>query len=352
MSQKNINVGTVANDGTGDTIRGAFTNVNANFTEVYSNVDYLFYTVPSAYDKANSVDVLAHNIGASGNNWAMRYANTVGDASNSRIDATDSNLASVAISANAWSSAYTNTVGLSANTYAGVMSNSVNSVVSVVAVSSNAYTDLVGASVNSAVSIGLAAANTWSNTLANVAATNFAVAINADRVFMNASFQASNNWSNVTFQTIANGSASFARANQAFILANNSFQNTTGTLVGSLTVQGFLQDFLGPVREKRNITIDSNSVVQAGDIVIMANNNSNPITISIDNDGKFLYVPNTGSKVEVYRIGTGDVTIAANDAFVTILSSNNWANISNQYRSVDVVKIRANTWMITGDLTA
>jgi hypothetical protein len=351
MSQKNINVGTVANDGTGDTIRGAFTNVNANFTEVYSNVDYLFYTVPSAYDKANSVDVLAHNIGASGNNWAMRYANTIGDASNSRIDATNSDLASVALSANIYSVSYTNSAVLSANSYAGYMSNSVNVVVAVVAASANDYADLVGASVNNGITIGLAGANSWANITSNVVETNLNATLAGDRVYNNTSFAASNNWSNNTFQTITNGVAAFAKANQAFNLANNSFQNTTGTLAGSLTVQGFLSDFLGPVREKRNITVDSTAIVQAGDIVIMANN-TGAINISIDNDGNFIYAPNTGSKVEVYRIGTGDVTITANDAFVTILSSNNWANISNQYRSVDVVKIKANTWLVTGDLKA
>lgn len=38
MAQQTINVGTVANDGTGDTIRGAMTKVNANFTELYNVV--------------------------------------------------------------------------------------------------------------------------------------------------------------------------------------------------------------------------------------------------------------------------------------------------------------------------
>ena len=38
MAQININTGSVANDGTGDTIRQAFTSVNSNFTELYSNM--------------------------------------------------------------------------------------------------------------------------------------------------------------------------------------------------------------------------------------------------------------------------------------------------------------------------
>ena len=37
MAQQNINVGTVANDGTGDALRDAFVKVNSNFTELYSN---------------------------------------------------------------------------------------------------------------------------------------------------------------------------------------------------------------------------------------------------------------------------------------------------------------------------
>ena len=38
MSQQIINVGSVANDGTGDAIRTSFTKVNQNFQELYGNV--------------------------------------------------------------------------------------------------------------------------------------------------------------------------------------------------------------------------------------------------------------------------------------------------------------------------
>lgn len=38
MTQQTINIGTVANDNTGDTLRTAFLKVNENFTEVYSNI--------------------------------------------------------------------------------------------------------------------------------------------------------------------------------------------------------------------------------------------------------------------------------------------------------------------------
>jgi hypothetical protein len=38
MAQQQINIGASANDGTGDTIRDAFSKVNENFSEVYSNI--------------------------------------------------------------------------------------------------------------------------------------------------------------------------------------------------------------------------------------------------------------------------------------------------------------------------
>ena len=58
MAQKIINIGSVANDGTGDTIRGAFTNVNANFTEVYNTV----IETGIAFDTANAAFAVANNI--------------------------------------------------------------------------------------------------------------------------------------------------------------------------------------------------------------------------------------------------------------------------------------------------
>ena len=39
MAKQTINVGTTANDGTGDTLRASFIKVNDNFTEVYNNAN-------------------------------------------------------------------------------------------------------------------------------------------------------------------------------------------------------------------------------------------------------------------------------------------------------------------------
>jgi hypothetical protein len=37
MAKQTINIGTTANDGTGDSIRAAFNKANANFTELYAD---------------------------------------------------------------------------------------------------------------------------------------------------------------------------------------------------------------------------------------------------------------------------------------------------------------------------
>jgi hypothetical protein len=41
MTQQTINLGTYANDGTGDDLRTAFTKVNANFTDLYTTISNL-----------------------------------------------------------------------------------------------------------------------------------------------------------------------------------------------------------------------------------------------------------------------------------------------------------------------
>jgi len=51
MTQLTINLGTTANDGTGDPLRTAFTKINSNFTDVYTQIGVLqsnsSLTIPS-----------------------------------------------------------------------------------------------------------------------------------------------------------------------------------------------------------------------------------------------------------------------------------------------------------------
>lgn len=308
MAQKIINVGTVANDGTGDTIRGAFTNVNANFTEVYSNIAIAipaFATANAAFAETNSVNSLLQTAAVSAN----LYSTGVGAAGNAYM-------LSITTSGNA----YTVTVGAASNTWANTFATDVGT-------AGNIYTSILAA--NNAVG-----ANAWAN----------AVGV------------ASNNWSLSTFTTLSNSAVIFNTANAAFGKSNTAFQNTTGTFSGNLNISGTATslggffDVIGAVREKATFVVNSNNDLVASRSVIIANN-SNTIFLSIPDDSKFIQEANIGSTIEVYQRGTGSTKIIANNG-VTILSSNNWANIAGQYLSVTAVKVQSNTWILTGNLKA
>ena len=320
MAQKTINVGTVANDGTGDTIRGAFTNVNANFTEVYGNIVTLtaavssidssqnaaissaYNTTNAAFDKANSANLLAYNVGINSN----LFSTSVGSAGN----------------------AYAMSVGAAANAYATAMDTAGNNYTNSVGLAGNNYASILAAN-------NAAGANAWANT---VVLTTYS-------------------WANSTFSTVANTSIVYNTANASFVKANAALANTTGTFAGNLnftgavtTTVGFF-DGLGPIREKTFAPVLSNAIVQVSQTVIVANN-SNTVHIKIPDDNNFVVAANDGTRIDIYQLGSGNTKIVANDAAVTVYSSNNWANIAGQYLTASVVKVSPNTWILTGSLKA
>lgn len=312
MSQKIINVGTVANDGTGDTIRGAFTNVNANFTEVYSNISTLEATVASidsdqnaaisvvyttannAFDAANAANVLATDVGVNAN----LYSTAIGAASN----------------------AYAVAVGAASNAYINSVATSENNYIISVGTAGNTYASILAA--NNAVG-----ANGWTNTV-SVTITN---------------------WANSKFEVVANTAALTNAVNAAFTKANTAFQNASGTLIGNFIATGSISDGVGVVRERYTRSADTDiPVLTAGSVIIA--NSSNNITVNVPDDYQFLIYPNVGTAIEVIQYGSGQTYIKANSVSVSVLSSNNWANIAGQYLSATLTKVQANTWVLTGSL--
>jgi hypothetical protein len=308
MAQLIINTGTVANDGTGDTIRGAFTNVNANFTEVYGNIANLtsavagidlgqnttiqasFNVANSAFAQANSANTVAYNVGISANLFSIDVG-------------TAGNLYAVFVGTS--SNSYAQSVGTAGNNYASILS------------ANNA-----------------GAANAWAN---NLATSTYA-------------------WANSTFTTLSNTSLVFNTANASFAKANVALANTTGTFQGNLSVTGFVSaasfsDPFGSVRERVTLFVGSNTVANGPHLSYIANN-SGAISIKIPDDNIFLSTPNVGTSIEVYQLGTGSTSIIANDAAVTIYSSNNWTSLSGQYLTASLFKIQPNTWILTGNLKA
>ena len=310
MSQKIINIGTVANDGTGDTIRSAFANVNANFTEMYSNVAIAlpaYTTANAAYAATNTVNAI---------------------------------LQSVIIGANS----YSDTVGASSNAYTVVVGSSSNAYATSVGVAGNNYTNSYATTV--ATAVGLAG-----NSYTSILAANNAVGANSYATSVGA---AGNNWSLSTFSTLSNTAIIFNTANASFSRSNTAFQNTTGTFSGNLSISGTASslggffDVIGSVREKATFIVNSNIDIVAGRSVIIANN-SNNIILSITDDNRFLQEANIGSTIEFYQQGTGTTKIIAG-AGVNVFSSNNWANIAGQYLTAGAVKVQSNTWILSGSL--
>ena len=64
MTQQTINIGAVANDGTGDPLRTAFNKANGNFTEVYD-------ITQGAFDAANNSASIANSAFDAANNAAI-----------------------------------------------------------------------------------------------------------------------------------------------------------------------------------------------------------------------------------------------------------------------------------------
>ena len=314
MVQKIINVGSTSNDGTGDTIRGAFTNVNSNFTEVYANVA----TAVSAHATANA---------------AFGEVNTV-----------NSILQTVATSANL----YSNVVGAASNAYSNIIGSSSNTWANTVGTAGNNYTNAVGTAGNNYAIV----MDTAGNNYASILAANNAVGANA---WANAVGAAANNRATSTFTTLTNTAIIFNTTNAAFGRANTSFQNTSGTLSGDFVVSGNVKslvgfdDGFGPIRERFTVTISANTTANSPHLTYIANN-LNTITIRIPDDKIFSAPANVGTSIEIYQYGTGNTKIIANDAAVTVRSANNWANIAGQYLTASVVKVLANTWILTGDL--
>lgn len=58
-----------------------------------------------------------------------------------------------------------------------------------------------------------------------------------------------------------------------------------------------------------------------------------------------------GSKIEIIRVGTGEVTVVPYSG-VTIRSKNNNLKLSTQYVGAMLVKLATNEWMLIGDLKA
>ena len=60
MAQKSINIGSTANDGTGETVRSAFDKTNDNFTELYADNSVTHARLENRYTASGSITCLLY----------------------------------------------------------------------------------------------------------------------------------------------------------------------------------------------------------------------------------------------------------------------------------------------------
>ena len=62
MAQKSINIGSTANDGTGETVRSAFDKTNDNFTELYADNSVTHARLENRYTASGSITTLVGTV--------------------------------------------------------------------------------------------------------------------------------------------------------------------------------------------------------------------------------------------------------------------------------------------------
>jgi hypothetical protein len=197
MAQQTLNLGTSANDGTGDTLRVAGGKINSNFTEVYSNVSIANTKAQAAFDAANSYSLF--------------------DLSFTQSAYTQSNTALI-MGQNSYNKANNTDYTITGNV--AILNASITSNVA------NLRSEITGNVVVLNTSISSNVANLRSEITSNVNTINSSIANNAASANSVINTRISANISNVTVYTQA-----------AFDLANTT-SNTTNTLTANIIFSG------------------------------------------------------------------------------------------------------------------
>lgn len=125
----------------------------------------------------------------------------------------------------------------------------------------------------------------------------------------------------------------------------------------AVNVPGDLQNLAEDVdtnKATKNVSTNAQStsftigLTDAGKVVEMGSGSAITLTIPHDNTTNFP----TGTKVDVLRTGTGEVTIAGatSPGTVTVNSEGSKLRINAQWQAVTLIKRAANTWVAVGAL--
>ena len=322
MTQQIINVGTFANDGSGDTIRVAFTKTNNNFTELYNTVavlantdvldlsrtDGAFLQANMAYSKANSANLLAQA--------AFDFANTI--ISDTQIDPFARTQANAAFNV--------------ANTSNG-LAQSAFSVANTANTLAQSGFDAANASSSLAQSAFSAA-----NSSANLAQSAFNTA-NSSNSLAQSAFNGANSSANLA-------QAAFNEANSATNLAQSSFSvaNTANTLAqASFNAANNAGTIIPQVLFTADATL---ALSDLGKHLYSTLSTAN--TITIPDNGTVVWP--VGSAITIVNQGTANISLVQASGVSLYMAGNTTSSSRNvaSYGMATLLNVSANVWFING----
>lgn len=307
MTFRITNIGVIANDGTGDTLRGAFANTNNNFAE-------LFDTTDAIYMRVNATSIVA-NGGYRHSNVTMNLANQIYDVSNAAFIKANS-LSDIAI----LSLNQSNTTYFIANQIYDI-ANITYGIAGAASVEANlAYDTAVLAydAANAAVS----ASAVYASDLANLSYVKANSAYNE----ANLAYAAANNVTdayNTANLAFAKANTAYNTATLAFDTANNKPYDIGGFVTGTTLASERIFQF----NVVRNFTIAANCVGSTSNSLNAAGNTTIfTINKNITNVGTMIYSSGANSAVfntsgNILYMNVGDhISITAPTTPDTILS--------------------------------
>lgn len=309
MAQQEIDVGSIAGDGTGDPLRSAFTKINQNFTELYSgNV------------QVTASNIRVYSVAGRTGNVVLTVNDVAQAASKSYVDSS--------ISANIANVTGSITDSLRANITAAnlVISNHAARITTLESNAASQATAIV----------------TLNNTKATVAYVDSSIdlALSSNSILANvASVNANVSAANAAILTKANLTGAVFSGNVAadYVSANNSIRAFSYFIGGSQAAQGLGQTWANPAalffgdstlapNKYYQLNLQNVDPFGSGDIVVTAddgNDNSNYVAFGIAGSQCFdPTYPSTQSHDGYVYITGGNITIQSNTNSVELMAGN------------------------------
>jgi len=391
MAKQTINVGTLPNDGTGDTIRASFVKTNENFTELYTSVASL----QSSDADLSAIAALSGTSGflkkTSANNWALD--------TNTYLTSITSGQITSALGYTPYNASnpnnYTDNTGTVTNvegsgsvsglTLTGTITTSGALVLggSLTLTSANVVTalgftpydssnpngyitsaNLSGISGNTVYIAGVDLTQNANITIADTKAQGAFDKANSANVLAQAAFDKANTGVGISVDEYARTTANAATSNITILQGVDVSQNTRLTIIEGVNVgQNAQITYLQSALNTANANID------AAAQTVPQNARTSDYVLQLTDAGKHiyytqatnstLYIPNAGQRVFPngatimvisQTTSSANVTVSPNTGVSLYLAGNTTSasRIITTYGMATLIQVAANTWFING----